>query len=401
MYPTITSFGADYGAEDYREWVEQSNGDPLPAPLALYVQEFSGDASARLRVAGDVPASLLPAISRELALQGALFDVDRPLQQLVLSQSMVMQWDDDSLRRLLDVVRDAFPVHHSGIGNGCACIGVAIPVADRLHLLHALGFNNLRFELVDSAGMQGVLAGLGQSIDLARQAGFRQIMLDLRCSEALAETTPTAMQEWLDRARPERIRYVDRSGVPSQSYELILSELGYRNIGMGWYTWENDPLVRAQAAGLLHWFPLGYTDMPVPDVIGVGPGAVSSIGEFYGRNEPGWKIYQEALNDSQLPIVCGIELEADDVLRREIMAMILAAGCIRVSAVEDKWGIRFKQFFARETEQLLDFEQKGWLDWQQGMIRIRVRGYRELVSICQAFDHRVRAQLSPPSRSCS
>ncbi len=401
LYPTITSFSADYGAEDYREWVEQSNGDPLPAPLALYMQEFSAEASARLRVAGDAPASLLPAISRELALQGALFDVDRPLQQVVLSQSMVTQWDDDSLRRLLDVVRDSFPLHHSGISNGCVCIGSAIPAADRLLLLHSLGFNSVRYELVDSAGMQGVLEELGQSIGLARQAGFRQIMLDLHCTVRSAETVPAAMQAWLDRVCPERIRYADTSTILSQSYAPILSELGYQNIGMGWYARENDPFVQARAAGLLHWFPLGYTDMPAPDVIGIGPGAVSSIGEFYGRNESGWKAYQASLNDGQLPVVCGIELEADDVLRREIMTIILATGHIRVSAIEDKWGIRFKQFFARETEQLHAFEQKGWLDWQQGTIRIRVRGCRELGRICQTFDHRLRAQLSPPSQSCS
>ncbi len=395
------SFSADYGAEDYREWVEQSNGDPLPAPLALYIQEFSGGTATQLRIAGDALVLRLAAISRELVLQGALYDADRPLQLLVLPQSIVTQWGDDPLHRLLDTVRDSFPVLHSGIKNGCACVGTAMPAADRLLVLHSLGFNNVRFELTDSADMQRVLDELGQSVGLARQSGFWQIMLDLRCSETLAETTPPLMQAWLDGIRPECIRYTDTSGGPLQSYIQILSELGYQNIGMGWYTRENDPFVQAQAAGLLHWFPLGYTDMPAPDVIGVGPGAISSIGECYGRNESDWKPYQASLSDGYLPIVCGIELEADDVLRREIMTMILATARIRVAAIEDKWGIRFNQFFASETEQLRSFEQRGWLDWQQDTIRIHVRGYRELGRICQAFDHRVRAQLSPSAQSYS
>jgi oxygen-independent coproporphyrinogen-3 oxidase len=98
--------------------------------------------------------------------------------------------------------------------------------------------------------------------------------------------------------------------------------------------------------------------------------------------------------------MCGIELEADDVLRREIMSMILAASCLRIVAIEDKWGIRFSQFFASEAEQLRVFEQKNWLDWQQDCIRIHVRGYRELTELCRIFDRRARAQVSLSTQSC-
>ncbi|MFQ5642175.1 MAG: hypothetical protein ACE5FQ_00580 [Thiogranum sp.] len=401
LYPTPASFSSDYDAEDYREWVEESNGDPLPAPLALYIQEFSGPSGSQLRVADDPASPRLPTISRELEIQGALFDADRPLQQLVLSESIVTQWSDDQLQQLLGTVQDSFPVHQPGIKNGCVCTGADTPGADRLRLLHTLGFNNIRFELADRTDMPAALDALGQSLDLARQSGFRQIMLDLRCSATLAATEPQSIQAWLAGVRPDRIRYIDKPDDPAQSYAQLLSELGYQNLGMGWYTRASDPFVQAQAAGLLRWFPLGFTDMPTPDVIGVGPGAISSIGEFYGGSEPGWKSYKALLDDGQLPVVCGIELEADDVLRREIMTMIVAKSCIRTAAVEDKWGIRFSQFFAGETEQLRAFEQKGWLDWQQDSIRIRVRGYRELTEICRAFDRRARAQLSSSSLSGS
>ena len=400
LYPGLASFSSDYDAGDYRDWVEQSNGDPLPAPLALYIQEFSGADESRLRVADDSASLRLAMISRELELQGALFDADRPLQQLVLSGSIVTQWTDDQLNQLMAVVQGSFPIHQSGIPNGCACIGTVIPDAGRLRLLHTLGFNNIRFSLANRAELGRVLDELGQSIRFARQSGFRQIMLDLPCSETLADTAPRTMQNWLAEVRPDRIRYIEKSDDPGQSCVQILSEPGYRNIGLDWYVLANDPFVQAQAAGLLHWSPLGFTDMPSPDVIGVGPGAISSIGGFYGRNEPDWPLYQSLLNDGQLPIVCGIELESDDVLRREIMTMILATSCIRIVAVENKWGIRFRQFFASETEQLRVFEQKGWLDWRQDRIRIHVRGHRELTELCRIFDRRARAQLASSTLSC-
>ena len=91
LYPGLTSFSSDYDAGDYRDWVEQSNGDPLPAPLALYIQEFSGTGESRLRAADDSASPRLAMLSRELDIQKTLFDADRPLQQLILSGSIVTQ----------------------------------------------------------------------------------------------------------------------------------------------------------------------------------------------------------------------------------------------------------------------------------------------------------------------
>ena len=400
LYPGLASFSSDYDAEDYRDWVEQSNGDPLPAPLALYIQEFSGTGDSRLRVAGSAASLRLAMISRELEIQGALFDADRPLQQLLLSGSVVTQWTDDQLYQLMAVVQDSFPIHQSGILNGCACVGAVTPDVSRLRLLHILGFNGVRFSLANHADIDRVLDKLGQFARFARQSGFRQIMLDLHCSKTLADTAPWLMQTWLAEVRPDRIRHIGDPDDPDRSYVQALSGLGYQNIGLDWYVLANDPFVQAQAAGLLHWSPLGFTELPSPDVIGVGPGAISAIGAFYGRNESDWPLYQSMLSDGQLPIVSGIELESDDVLRREIMIMILATSCIRVVAIEKKWGIRFRQFFASETEQLRVFEQKNWLGWQQDSIRIHVRGYYELTELCRIFDRRARAQLASSTLSC-
>lgn len=136
--------------------------------------------------------------------------------------------------------------------------------------------------------------------------------------------------------------------------------------------------------------------MPNPDVIGIGPGALSAVGEFYAANESHWDTYQALLNQRKIPVVRGMELEADDVLRREIMGMILAASCIRVAAIEEKWGIRFKRFFAYETKCLRDFEQKHWLEWQADSIRLRVRVITNSLN-CAGFStiERVSSKRNP------
>jgi len=36
-YPTAVQFTTDCGVEDYLDWAKESNEDPIPAPLSLYL----------------------------------------------------------------------------------------------------------------------------------------------------------------------------------------------------------------------------------------------------------------------------------------------------------------------------------------------------------------------------
>lgn len=394
LYPELASFSSDYDADDYCNWIEQSNGDPLPAPLALYIQDSCQGDSPPVRGADISSSRRLNAIERELILQGTLFDSDRPVQQLICSGSIAIDWTDDQLYRLVSVVQKSFSVNQGGIANWCACTGFVTPSQARLRLLRILGFSSVRFACADHAETGNALDQLGEAIKQARRLGIQRTVIDLIFDEPQVVTPIRAMEHFLTEYRPDRVRLMCTQDKQCESLIRVLSSIGYRNIGLDWFLRSDDFYLQAKAAGRLYWSLLGFTDMHNPDVIGIGPGALSSVGEFYAANEPRWESYQALLNQPKIPVVRGIELEADDVLRREIMAMILAASCIRVAAIEEKWGIRFKEFFAYETERLRDFGQKNWLEWQADSIRIRVQGYHELTELCRLFDHRARQQLS-------
>jgi oxygen-independent coproporphyrinogen-3 oxidase len=399
LYPGLASFSGDYNGEDYCSWIEQSNGDPLPSPLALYIQDSCGGESPPVRGADISSSRRLNAIECELTLQGALFDSDRPVQQLICSGSISTDWTDDQLYRLVSVVQESFSVNQSGIANWCACTGFVMPSRARLRLLRILGFSSVRFAYSDHAYTGNALDQLGAAITQARQLGIQQIVVDLIFHEQHVSTPIQTLERFLAEHSPDRVRLICDHDKQCQSVIRVLSSIGYQNIGLDWFLRTDDFYLQAKAAGRLRWSLLGFTDMPNSDVIGIGPGVVSSVGEFYAANEPRWEPYQALLNQQKIPVVRGIELEADDVLRREIMGMILAASCIRVVAIEEKWGIQFKKFFAYETEYLRDFEQKNWLEWQADSIRIRVQGYHELTELCRLFDHRAREQLSQPTLS--
>ena len=399
LYPGLASFSSDYSVENYRNWIEQSNGDPLPAPLALYIQDACEDDSPPVRGEDISSSRRLHAIERELTLLGALFDADRPLQQLICSGSIATDWTDDQLYRLIAIVQESFSADQNGISNWCACMGCVIPSQDRLRLLRILGFNSVRFACPDHEGAVNGLAELGTAIGWARQVGIQQVVIDLRSHQPQPFMPIKALERFLTEQYPERVRLVCAHRNGYQSLTGVLSSIGYQNIGHDWFLHRDDFCLRAKVAGQLCWSLLGFTELSNPDVIGIGPGAISSVGEFYAVNEPCWAPYQALLNQQKIPMVGGIELEADDVLRREIMGMILATSCIRVAAVEEKWGIQFENVFAYEAECLRDFEQENWLEWQADCIRIRVQGCRELTELCRLFDYRAREQLSRPTLS--
>jgi oxygen-independent coproporphyrinogen-3 oxidase len=323
-----------------------------------------------------------------------LFDTDRPLQQLIFSGSIATGWSEDQLYRLVSVIQSSFFISQDSLNSWCACVGGVVPSGQRLRLLRALGFNHVR--LAPENPVDKSSAGrLGATINEARQLGFEKVILDLRHWGDISPDCAQLMGVLLSDARPERVRACPGGEESRRSFDHRMASQGYRNIGLDWYLRNEDSWWRAQSAGRLGWTLLGYSELQNPDVIGVGPGALSAVCEFYGINAASWRRYSARLDDGILPIVQGTELEDSDVLRREIIAMILASSCIRVAAIENKWGIRFERFFAGEAALLRTFEQNNWLQWLDDTIAIKTRAYRELVEICGVFSGRAGNPLTP------
>jgi len=404
LYPGAEFFSVEYGPGDYREWVEQSNGDPVPAPLAVYIQDCCRDRSPPVR-GKHISSSRKPAaLEQELRLQGALFDSDRCVQQLICAGGIATEWTDDQLYRLVSVLEDSFTTSQDGLVNWCACVGHALPSDARLRLLRVLGFSNIRLRIRDprepatSASQSPLQAELETLAASMRQLGMRQIIVELGISGRDASPSPHWLQHFVQTVEPDRIRLTGADAAPGR--ELLasqrdtcvqtLAELGYQHIGLDWFVHNSDPWWQARLALRLNWSVLGFTDMPRPDVVGIGPGSVSSIGDSYAQNATDWDEYQQLLNRGDIPTVRGLELESDDILRREIMVAMLTASRIDITPIENKWGIEFRQFFGEELGYLKRFEKTGWVSIRAQVIVVHARGRQELAELCRIFDRRSR-----------
>jgi oxygen-independent coproporphyrinogen-3 oxidase len=399
LYVELEAFSSDYGAHDYRNWVEQSNGDPVPAPIVLYLRDGLADGFCEDEQSVD-QLDQARAIEQELRAQGALFDADRPLEQLIVAGSIAADWSENQLYRLVSAIQASFLVNRDSLNSWCACVGGTIPTEERLRLLRVLGFNHLRFTLEESVQAVLPVESLATAIQNAKQLGFDRTILDVRQMPA-NDSLLSTLEFLAHKAKPDRIRMPHPGKEGSDAFDRTLLTMGFRNFGLDWYLREDDGWWQARQSGSLYWTLLGYSELRNPDVIGVGPGALSSVGDCYSLNEASASAYVAMVERGELPVVRGAELEAADLLRREIIAMILTASCISVSWLEEKWGIQFSHYFARENELLHRLERDKRVVRKNDCIDIDARGYRELVEICNIFnsqsDRRPHTAAHPPS----
>jgi len=107
----------------------------------------------------------------------------------------------------------------------------------------------------------------------------------------------------------------------------------------------NDDLVIAQNTGTLHRNFQGYSTHADCDTIAMGITAISNIGDNYSQNVRTIEDYAAQLKQNIIPIYRGLELEADDVLRKEIINQLLCHFVIDIKKLEEKWRFSFTAYF--------------------------------------------------------
>ena len=102
----------------------------------------------------------------------------------------------------------------------------------------------------------------------------------------------------------------------------MLVDAGYVRIGFDHFALPTDPLCRPVEGSVARNFQ-GYTSDNAKSLIGLGASAISSLARGYAQNVASLRSYQDAVAAGRLPIARGIELSADDKLRREVIERIM------------------------------------------------------------------------------
>ena len=287
--------------------------------------------------------------------------------------------------------------------------------------LRELGFNRVSIGVQDfDADVQRAVhriqseAQTREVIDAARANGFRSVNVDL--IYGLPKQSLLSFERTLERvvaADPDRIavynyahlpnlfkpqRRIQASDLPAPETRLKLLALairrlnaaGYHYIGMDHFAKATDSLAVAQRQGLLHRNFQGYSTHADCDLLGLGVSAIGNIGPTYSQNFRTLEDYYRSLDHNTLPIMRGIELSADDLVRRAVIGALMCHFTLSKESFATSYLIDFDKYFATELDDLRELEQLGLVELENGSITVTPRGRLLVRNVAMVFDRYLR-----------
>ncbi len=423
-YPTAPQFHEEFGPEAYRRAAAASNESAEPRPLSIYVhvpfcrQVCYYCACNRVITANYARASgYLERLFEEIALQGELFASQRPVEQLHLGGGTPNYLSDEDLTALLGNLRTHFNLETGDHREFSIEIDPRDVSSGTIQQLAELGFNRMSVGVQDFHPTVQKAINRIQSAELTasvieagRRHGFRSTNMDLiyglphQSVETFSATLDTLLE-----LRPERLavynyahlphlfkvqRQISEADLPGPEEKLAilgltierLTAAGYVYIGMDHFALPDDELAQAQKKGHLHRNFQGYSTRAECDLVALGSTAIGKIGNTYSQNLREPEAYQERIATGELAVFRGVELDADDVLRREVITDLMCHSELPFRRYEERHGIDFQSYFADDLERLRPLVDDGLITIDQERIQVLPRGRLLLRNVAMAFD---------------
>ncbi len=423
-YPTAVQFSDQYQEQDYREWAQRSNREP-EKPVSLYFHIpfcnrvcFYCGCNKIVTKNRERAQPYLARLHKEIQIQGQLFDADRWVDQLHWGGGTPTFISHDQMRALMDQTRKSFRLHTDDSGEYSIEVDPREVRDGTISLLRELGFNRLSLGVQDfDARVQKAVNRIqppeqtARVLENARSSDFRSINLDLiyglpfQSVESFSRTLDQVIGFDPDRLsvfnyahlpkmfKPQR--RINESDLPSASEKLAilqmtiekLSTAGYIYIGMDHFAKPDDELAVAQRQATLYRNFQGYSTHADCDVVAMGVTAISKVGDSYSQNAKTEEPYYQAIDEGRLPVIRGIALTGDDLVRRAVIMRLICHFELNMRDIEQQYQISFQHYFAPELEQLAEMQSDGLLEAGPDLVKVAPVGKLLIRNICMVFDH--------------
>ena len=166
---------------------------------------------------------------------------------------------------------------------------------------------------------------------------------------------------------------------------------GYEAIGMDHFARPTDPLAVAKRQGRLHRNFQGYSTQPDCDLIGLGVSAIGKVGATYSQNAKSLEEYQDLLDQGHLPVVRGLAVSRDDLLRRAVIMALMCQGELQFESIELAHLIDFQDYFAAELDTLRGMQDQGLVTVSDSAIQVTPMGWFFVRGVAMVFDKYLQA----------
>ncbi|MDZ4099102.1 MAG: oxygen-independent coproporphyrinogen III oxidase [Methylophilaceae bacterium] len=426
-YPTADRFVEAFGEDEYMQAIEQRRMGGMALPLSVYVHIpfceslcFYCACNKIVTKHHERAAEYMEYLSREVDLYVNKMGCGQTITQLHLGGGTPTFFSDDELDALIAMLRRNFTLAPSGEYS----IEVDPRTVDeaRLKRLADMGFNRLSFGVQDfDAEVQKAVHRIQpaeQVFDLvavARTLGFESINVDL--IYGLPKQTEASFQRTLSQVaslRPDRIalyayahlperfkpqRRIHNMELPSGHEKVIMlsnaiaafMSNGYVYVGMDHFALPDDALAVAKRQGRLHRNFQGYSTQPDCDQISLGVSAIGRVGATYSQNAKTLEDYYDHIDQGRLPIVRGLSLTRDDLVRRAVIMALMCQGRVQYESIELAYLIDFKRYFEAELEQLKKLVADGLVEVDMYGIQVTATGWYFVRAVAMVFDRYLQA----------
>jgi oxygen-independent coproporphyrinogen-3 oxidase len=425
-YPTADRFVEAFDATAYQRALETRRTSGRARGLSLYVHLPFCSTICYYCACNKVitkdrarSAKYVRYVGREIDLVGERLGPDERVGQLHWGGGTPTFLPPDDLRALMGMIAGRFPLMPDGEYSIEVDPRSASP--ETIALLAELGFNRLSVGVQDfdedvqrAVNRRQSFEETAAVIEAARAHGFKSVNLDL--IYGLPRQDPGRMGETLakvQRLAPDRIalynyahlpgtfkpqRRIAESELPSAAARIdlamlamqTLTEAGYRYIGMDHFALPDDELAQAQRLGHLHRNFQGYSTRAECDLVGLGISAIGAIGPAYSQNVKTLEEYYDRLDRHELPVMRGIELSADDLVRRAVIQALMCHFELAIESIEIAYLVDFERYFAAELADLRELGALGLVEIGDGWITVTPRGRLVVRGIAMVFDRYLR-----------
>ncbi|MFO1270114.1 MAG: oxygen-independent coproporphyrinogen III oxidase [Rubrivivax sp.] len=429
-YPTADRFVEAFGPAEYAQALRQRaegavvGGRP---PLSIYVHVPFCESLCYYCACNKIitkhherSREYLEALNAEIDLHVQTLGSRESVSQLHFGGGSPTFLTDEELAELMGSLGRAFKIAPGAEISIEVDPRTASP--ERLERIAALGFNRISFGVqdFDPAVQQAVhrIQSFEMVRDLilrARALGFESINADLiyglpkqtpesfaRTIAQVAELRPDRIALYSYAHLPERFkpqRRIDRADLPRPEYRIrMLGDAiagfighGYTYIGMDHFALPGDSLAAAKRQGRLHRNFQGYSTQPDADLIGLGVSSIGRMGATYSQNAKTLDEYYDAVRNGRFPIVRGLALNRDDLVRRAVIMALMCQGRVEFESIELAHLIDMKQYFAAELEALKPLAEGGLVEVGDDHIQVTANGWFFVRGVALNFDRYLRA----------
>jgi len=430
-YPTADRFVDSFGAEQYAQALGQRASGlgtvGAGTPLSLYVHIPFCESVCYYCACNKVitrhherAGEYLDALEREIGLHVDRLGSAQIVSQLHFGGGTPTFLSDAELARLMSALLRSFrlaPGAETSIE-----VDPRTVTAARLKHLVSLGFNRVSFGVQDfDPDVQKAVhrvqsrESVQTLMEAARALGLASTNVDL--IYGLPKQTPQSFERTVQQVgelRPDRIalygyahlpqrfkpqRRIDASALPLAEDKIrMLSgaiagfiSRGYTYIGMDHFALPDDALAVAKRRGQLHRNFQGYSTQPDCDLIALGVSAIGRVGATYSQNAKALPEYYDALQQGVFPVVRGLALTREDLLRRSVIMALMCQGRVDFESIASAYLIDTKEHFEPELTQLRALQESGLVTLEPGAIQVTPLGWYFVRAVAMVFDRYLQA----------